>query len=133
MSGAAPRAAAPSSPVSGAVTAAMGQVGTPYASAGEQPGGFDCSGLTRWAFAAIGVDLPHSSFEQYKLGTAIERAQIQAGDLVFFDSAGPGASDVGIATGPTTVVSATTKGVMEHAAFDEYWGSHFVGARRLAP
>jgi hypothetical protein len=38
---------------------------------------------------------------------------------------------VGLATSPTTVVSATTHGVMSHAIFDGYWGSHFVGARRV--
>ena len=52
--------------------------------------------------------------------------------VVFFDSAGPGASDVGIATGPGTAVSATTHGVMTHSILAGYWGAHFVGARRIA-
>ena len=41
------------------------------------------------------------------------------------------ASDVGFATGPDTAVSATTHGVMTHSIHTGYWGSHFVGARRL--
>jgi peptidoglycan DL-endopeptidase CwlO len=131
---------APTSPISAtassaapaAVQAAMSRVGDPYVSAGDTPGGFDCSGLTMWAYKQAGVTLPHSSFSQYKMGAAVDQDSIQAGDLVFFDSAGPGASDVGIATGPDTVVSATTHGVMEHAIFDDYWGGHYVGARRLA-
>ena len=114
-----------------AVQAAMGQVGQPYRSAGTGAGGFDCSGLTQFAFAKAGVDLPHSSFDQFTLGQPVAQDQIQAGDLVFFDSAGPGASDVGIATSPTETVSATTKGVKVHATFDAYWGGHFVGARRV--
>lgn len=114
-----------------AVAAAKAQEGTPYSSGGAQPGGFDCSGLTSWAFDQAGISIPRTSFDQYEVGTAVERADIQAGDLVFFDSAGAGASDVGIATSPTRVVSATTHGVMEHATFDAYWGSHYVGARRV--
>ena len=131
-SAAAERSSAPASGVQKAVDAAMRQSGTPYRSGGSQPGGFDCSGLTSWAFAQIGIELPRTSFEQYEKGTAVARDELQAGDLVFYDSAGPGASDVGIATGPTKVVSATTHGVMEHAAFDSYWGGHYVGARRLS-
>ena len=114
-----------------AVDAALAQAGTPYRSGGERPGGFDCSGLTSWAFARAGIELPRTSFAQYGVGSAVARKDIRAGDLVFFDSAGPGASDVGIATGPTTVVSATTHGVMKHATFDAYWGGHYVGARRV--
>jgi cell wall-associated NlpC family hydrolase len=79
-----------------------------------------------------GISVPRTSFDQYRTGTSISRSQIQSGDLVFFNTAGPGASDVGIATSATTVVSATTHGVREHAIFDSYWGSHFVGARRLS-
>jgi cell wall-associated NlpC family hydrolase len=56
---------------------------------------------------------------------------IQAGDLVFFDANGPGASHVGIATSGSTAISATTHGVMEHAIFGPYWGGHYIGARRV--
>jgi cell wall-associated NlpC family hydrolase len=79
-----------------------------------------------------GISVPRTSFAQFTTGSAVSRDGIQAGDLVFFNTAGAGASDVGIATGPTTAVSATTHGVMAHAIFDSYWGSHFVGARRVA-
>jgi cell wall-associated NlpC family hydrolase len=62
----------------------------------------------------------------------VPEGSIQAGDLVFFDTAGPGASDVGLATSATTAVSATTHGVMTHTISTGYWGSHYVGARRIA-
>jgi cell wall-associated NlpC family hydrolase len=127
-----PAAAAPAGAAAAAVQAAGGQLGTPYRSAGDRPGGFDCSGLTMWSYGQAGVELPHSSFEQARLGEAVAKDAIQAGDLVFFSTAGAGASDVGIATGPDTVISATTKGVKEHAIFDEYWGGHYVTARRVA-
>ncbi|CAB4907937.1 unannotated protein [freshwater metagenome] len=128
-----PQAAAAGPAAAQAVQAAMSQAGTPYKYGGDGPGGFDCSGLTMWAYAQAGVKLPHYSFDQYTMGEPVERDAIQPGDLVFFDTAGPGASDVGIATGPTTVVSATSsRGVVEHETFDDYWGAHYVGARRLA-
>jgi cell wall-associated NlpC family hydrolase len=124
--------AQPASGVTGAVAAARSKIGSPYQSGGTGPSAFDCSGLVVWAMRQVGISVPRTSFDQYRSGTSISRSQIQAGDLVFFNTAGAGASDVGIATGPTSVVSATTHGVREHAIFDSYWGSHYVGARRVA-
>jgi len=121
-----------SSGVSAAVSAARSKIGSPYQSGATGPSAFDCSGLVVWAMGKAGISVPRTSFDQYRTGTSISRSQIQSGDLVFFNTAGPGASDVGIATSATTVVSATTHGVREHAIFDSYWGSHFVGARRLS-
>jgi cell wall-associated NlpC family hydrolase len=123
--------AASSAAVQTAVAAAMSKIGATYATAGNGPGSFDCSGLTTWAMGQAGISIPRTSFAQYGVGSAVSKDAIQAGDLVFFDTAGAGASDVGLATGPTTAVSATTHGVMNHAIFDSYWGSHFVGARRV--
>jgi peptidoglycan DL-endopeptidase CwlO len=114
-----------------AVSAAMSKVGSSYLSGGNGPSAFDCSGLTSWAMRQAGIAIPRTSFAQFGVGSAVGKGAIQAGDLVFFNTAGPGASDVGIATSATTVVSATTHGVMNHAIFDSYWGSHFVGARRV--
>lgn len=114
-----------------AVSAAMSKVGAPYSYGATGPSSFDCSGLTSWAFRQAGIAIPRTSFAQHGTGTAVSRGNIQAGDLVFFNTAGPGASDVGIATSATTVVSATTHGVMNHAIFDAYWGAHFVGAKRV--
>jgi cell wall-associated NlpC family hydrolase len=123
-------AAAPG--VQAAVAAAMSKIGAPYRSGGIGPSSFDCSGLAQWAMRQAGISVPRTSFSQYGIGTRIASSQIQAGDLVFFDTAGPGASDVGLATGPGTAVSATTHGVMTHSILSGYWGAHFVGARRIA-
>src|SRR5215210_5892555 len=114
-----------------AVSFARSAIGTPYATAGNGPGGYDCSGLTVAAFRARGISLPRTSFAQFGVGAPVSRANIQAGDLVFFNAAGPGASHVGIATSNSTVISATTHGVMEHQISGSYWGSHYVGARRV--
>lgn len=125
-------APAPAGAIAAAIAAARSQIGTPYRSGGSAPGGFDCSGLTVWAFKQAGIDLPRTSFDQFKEGVAVDQSAIQPGDLVFFSTAGPGASHVGIATSATTVISATTRGVMEHRLNDSYWGAAYVGARRIS-
>jgi cell wall-associated NlpC family hydrolase len=131
ISGAAAPGAQPGAGAGAAVAAARSKVGIPYALGGVGPSAFDCSGLTRWAMGQAGIALPRTSFQQIGVGTPIVRAAIQAGDLVFFNADGPGASHVGIATSASTVISATTHGVREHAISDTYWGSHYFGARRM--
>jgi cell wall-associated NlpC family hydrolase len=118
--------------VADVVAVALAQVGDGYAWGGSGPDAFDCSGLTAFAFARAGVELPHTSQGQAALGRPVARDAIRPGDLVFFSTAGAGPSHVGIATGRHTVVSATNAGVMEHSTQDAYWGGHYVGARRLA-
>jgi len=117
--------------VDGVVQTATAQVGDGYAWGGGGPDAFDCSGLTTFVFARAGVALPHDSHGQAGVGRAVDRDAIRPGDLVFFSTAGPGASHVGIATSATTVVSATNSGVMEHSTEDAYWRGHYVTARRL--
>ena len=127
----------PGGPVAGsgvgveALNAAITQLGKAYRWGAEGPDSFDCSGLTSWAFSSAGVTLPRTSFSQFGVGVPVSRANIQAGDLVFFNASGHGASHVGIAPSNATVISATTHGVREHMISGSYWGAHYVGARRL--
>jgi len=114
-----------------AVSAARSRIGSAYAMGASGPGAFDCSGLMIFAFARADKALPHSSFAQFAMGRAVERSAIRSGDLVFFDTNGPGASHVGVATARGTVISATSSGVIEHSMGDAYWGAAYVGARRL--
>jgi len=120
---------APPSTHSGAADAALGQLGTPYVWAGSQPGGFDCSGLVMWAFAQVGVALPHSSYAQYGYGVPVSRDQLQPGDLVFFDGLG----HVGIYIGGDQFVHAphTGDGVKISSLNEGWYASTFVGARRI--
>ena len=128
-----PSPSAPSRGASAAVAAARSMIGVPYAYGGNGPRTFDCSGLTVFAMRAAGVSLPRTSYSQFGVGTAVDRASIQAGDLVFFDTDGSGASHVGIATSNASVISATSSaGVIEHSISGPYWGSRYVGARRVA-
>ena len=117
-------------PLAGAVKAARGAIGASYAMGATGPAAFDCSGLTTYAFGRAGIGLPRTSQAQFGVGKAVDRDEIRAGDLVFFSTNGPGASHVGIATGRTTAISATSSGVMEHSTTDAYWGAGYVGARR---
>jgi cell wall-associated NlpC family hydrolase len=53
-----------------------------YVFSGSTPRGWDCSGLTRWAYQQIGVDIPHSANKQAKSGIKVVSPAI--GDLVLF-------------------------------------------------
>jgi peptidoglycan DL-endopeptidase CwlO len=90
-----------------AVRTALAQVGDPYVWASSGPDGFDCSGLTSYAYSAAGVALPHSSRSQSALGVDVARADLQPGDLVFFYSP---ISHVGIYIGNGMMVHARTFG-----------------------
>jgi len=87
---------APAAPASGvvaptpatqvAVDHALAQVGGAYAYGGNGPDAYDCSGLTQQSFAAAGVELPRRSVDQSAVGTPVDRAALQPGDLVFYYS-----------------------------------------------
>jgi cell wall-associated NlpC family hydrolase len=90
-----------------AVDTAMAQRGDPYVWAAAGPDAFDCSGLVQYAYAAAGVELPHSSRMQSTMGTPVSRSALQPGDLVFFYSP---ISHVGIYIGEGQMVHASTFG-----------------------
>jgi cell wall-associated NlpC family hydrolase len=110
-SGAPAAAAAPvAAPTAGAqvaVNTALAQLGDPYAWAGAGPNSFDCSGLTQFAYAAAGVNLPHSSSMQSGIGVPVAIADLQPGDLVFFYSP---VSHVGMYIGNGQMVHAGSSG-----------------------
>ncbi|HWL35768.1 MAG TPA: NlpC/P60 family protein [Frankiaceae bacterium] len=67
-----------------AVQEAYRQLGKPYRWGAEGPDSFDCSGLSKWAWAKAGVSLPHYSRAQYNEGRHVSQGELQPGDLVFF-------------------------------------------------
>ena len=93
---------------------AKAQIGKPYEFGKAGPTSYDCSGLTLKAFAQVKVSLPHQSFLQSRLGTAVDwkSSAIQAGDLVFtFSSVNMSQiSHVGIAISSTQWIEAPYTG-----------------------
>lgn len=68
-----------------AYAAAQSQVGKPYVYGANGPNSFDCSGLTSWAYAQIGVSIPRTSQAQANAGTRIySQSDLKVGDLVIF-------------------------------------------------
>ena len=59
-------------------------IGRPYVFGSEGPNSFDCSGLTKTAWASVGVHLEHYTRDQLGEGTAVSRSDLQPGDLVFY-------------------------------------------------
>jgi len=112
----------------GVVGIAMRYLGVPYVWGGSTPHGFDCSGFVSYVFAQIGVSLPHSSYSQFGMGTAVSISQLQPGDLVFFT----GASHVGIYIGGGQFIHAPHTGdVVKISSLSGYYSSNFAGGRRI--
>jgi cell wall-associated NlpC family hydrolase len=117
---------APGSAAAVAVATALQQVGDPYVWGASGPNGFDCSGLTSFAYAAAGVSLPHSSRAQSQLGHGVSRGELQPGDLVYFYSP---VSHVGLYIGNGMMVHARTYG--QPVAVTSVDMSGYAGARRI--
>jgi peptidoglycan DL-endopeptidase CwlO len=63
---------------------ALGQLGKPYLWGAVGPNSYDCSGLMQTAFHHAGVNLPRVSREQATVGRKVARANVRAGDLIFY-------------------------------------------------
>ncbi|MFE0024119.1 C40 family peptidase [Amycolatopsis sp. NPDC059021] len=124
---------APNPTVMAALNFACGQRGLRYVWGGNGPrdGGFDCSGLTKAAYAAAGISLPRTAQLQYNAGPRVSAGDhIQPGDLVFFGTSGSAVTHVGIAVTPTTMVNAPDFGQPIQVS---PLGRNLVGVTRPAP
>jgi cell wall-associated NlpC family hydrolase len=114
---------------------ALGLLGVTYKFGGNTPeAGLDCSGLVRHVFQEVtGFTLPRTSKEMSRLGARITPADLEPGDLVFFNTRRFAYSHVGIYLGDNRFIHAPSRGSeveiahMSHA----YWRKKFDGARRL--
>jgi cell wall-associated NlpC family hydrolase len=111
---------------------ALTAVGTPYRYTGESPtSGFDCSGLVRWTYGRLGVDLPHSSYALADAGTSVPHRAARPGDVLLF----AGLGHVGLYLGGGRMVHAPQSGrhvEVVRLGSDGYRG-RLVGVRRVVP
>lgn len=121
-----------SSAVETVVNAALAQVGKPYVWASSNPSvGFDCSGLTSYAFRQAGININRIAADQYSNGTPVSKDNLVRGDLVFF-SYGGGIGHVGLYIGNGQFVHAAnySTGVIV-SNLNGYYSNVYAGAVRV--
>jgi len=122
------RAAVVSKRAARVVKVALKQRGVRYHWAGTSPRtGFDCSGFTRWVYAHVGVNLPHSSYAQYTMGRRVSLRALKPGDLLFFYGLG----HVGIYIGHGHYIDAPQTGDVVHVRPLAHARASLDAARRL--
>ena len=103
-----------------AVAAAKSVIGAPYVFGSADPSvGFDCSGLTSWAWSQAGVYIPHSSASQYSSLPHVPLGSVQPGDLIFYYSP---ISHVALYIGGGQIVHATHPGADGAVHIDSMYG-----------
>ncbi len=94
----------------------------------------DCSNFTRETYKNVGFLLPRSAQEQSQLGTKVDKANLQAGDLLFFKTRGVAIGHVGIYIGDGKMIHASYKlrKVVVDSIDKAYYVARFVTAKRLS-
>lgn len=114
---------------------AQSQLGLPYEWGGNGPGngdaGFDCSGLTKAAYAAAGITLPRTAQAQFDTGPRVPVGQrLQPGDLVFYGTPEGGIHHVGLYIGGGQMIDAPRPGKDIRIEPFRYRGDDYAGAGR---
>ena len=105
---------------------ALTRRGDPYVWGAAGPSSFDCSGLVLWAYAKVGISLPHFTGDQWDMGVHVGRNQLEPGDLVFFY---PDIGHVGLYIGNGLMVDAPDFG--ENVQVQPVMWNVYVGAVRI--
>src|SRR3989344_1612733 len=82
-----------------AATQSLTLVGKPYRYGGNNPQGFDCSGLVQYSYSLAGVDLPHGTSHLRRPSRPISQNQMQRGDILFFNQEGKKSAHVALYLG----------------------------------
>jgi cell wall-associated NlpC family hydrolase len=117
------------------VLTAMGFLGVPYRRGGNSAeSGFDCSGFVKAIYEnTVGLVLPRRADEQAAATSAIDKKDLQPGDLVFFNTMKRAFSHVGIYVGEGKFIHSPKPGaqVRVEDMGRSYWQQRFDGARRV--
>ena len=107
-------------------------LGKPYVYGAAGPNAFDCSGLTQFIYNKFGVDISRTTYTQVNEGIKVNRNELRAGDLVFFNTEGS-ISHVGIYIGNGEFIHAPRSGkpVMVSSLSDGYYSQKYATARRI--
>ena len=118
-----------------AIATAKKQIRKKYRWGGSTPrAGFDCSGLTHYAFKSANVSIPRPAAAQYKHTKRVSLSKMQAGDLIFFHTRRTRArvNHVGIYLGNGKFIHAPRRGKrVSVAKLSKYWRRKAVGAGRV--
>lgn len=116
---------------SSVVATANQYIGSRYIYGGTAPSGFDCSGFTSYVYKRYGVSLSRTAAGQYSNGVAVSKGELQPGDLVMFGKSG--INHVGIYIGGGKMIHAAnpSRGVTTDTINSGYYGTNYVGARRI--
>ncbi len=110
-------------------------LGYKYVSGGATPSvGFDCSGFTYYVYKHFGITLSRTSSAQASNGRAVNKDNLQAGDLIIFNNSSNSAiGHVGIYIGGNNFIHAAnaTKGVITTSVSNSYYQARYVSARRI--
>ncbi|GGM05947.1 C40 family peptidase [Deinococcus aerophilus] len=115
-------------------SAATRFLGIRYALGGNGGNAIDCSGYTSSVFRQMGISLPRTAAGQWKAGRPVNRRDLQAGDLVFFNTVGRTASHVGVYLGDGMMANANSfhgRSMIEPLFSNPYWANRYDGARRF--
>lgn len=114
------------------IATAKKYIGVPYLWGGTTPSGFDCSGFLQYVFRQNGINLLRTSKQQYTMGFGVSKANLQKGDLVFFQTGSNGISHVGMYIGNGQFIHASSSnGVTISSLSNSYWVRTYYGARRV--
>lgn len=112
---------------------AISLLGAPYKYGGSGPTAFDCSGLVRFVYEELGIEVPRTAAEQFHAASPVKIDDLEPGDLLFFKIRGKRVSHVAIYTGSGRFIHAPQTGrpIELRSLDDRYYRPRLAGAGRF--